>query len=116
MEDALQLFSEALTTLSNSTELVTERLNCRQPDVVSSHGKMMIKEMLSSEFDGKTGRVMFSGSKRAGVNIHLVKWTGERTDFVGVYNTNSHKMKILERLKMSTKEDIILHILVSTIN
>ena len=115
MQDALFLFSSALDNLSNSTDLVAKRLSCNQSEQVSSHGERIKEELLSSETEGNTGTIRFSGKKRDNLKIHLMKWNGKRIDKVGEFNTNSQEMMLSDLLETPGKADVMIHILVSLV-
>ena len=115
MQDALFLFSSALDNLSNSTDLVAERLSCDQSEQVSSHGERIKEELLSSETEGNTGTIRFSGKKLDNLRIHLMKWNGKRIDKVGEFNTNSQEMMMSDLIETPGKPDVMIYVLVSLI-
>ena len=68
MEDSLLVFSSALSSLSMSSDPVSARLSCEEPDSVATHGDNMMEEIVASggREAAKLLDIMFTASQNIG--------------------------------------------------
>ena len=109
LHDSLLLFGSSLSSLSTSSDPVTERLNCSEPDTVSSQGDKMLKHLHRARLEGLTGEISFTDGRRDSVLMNLVMRGEEGRKTVGVFNTGSSDLvldrNILEELEIGNSEE-----------
>eukprot|EP00092_Neocalanus_flemingeri_P016164 GFUD01017495.1.p1 GENE.GFUD01017495.1~~GFUD01017495.1.p1 ORF type:complete len:754 (+),score=290.72 GFUD01017495.1:38-2299(+) len=95
LHDSVLLFGSSLSSLSTSSDPETERLNCSDPDSVSSQGDQMLSHLHSARLEGLTGGISFTDGQRDNLRIHLVR-RGEEGGGkdVGVFNTGSKELTL----------------------
>ena len=91
------LFTSSLSSLSTSSDPVTERLTCSDPGTVSTQGDQMLRHLHMARLEGLTGEISFTDGRRDNLQIHLVR-RGEEDGlgYVGVFGTGRREMELDE--------------------
>ena len=112
------VFTSSLSSLSTSSDPVTERLTCSDPGTVSTQGDQMLKHLHMARLEGLTGEISFTDGRRDNLQIHLVR-RGEEDGlgYVGVFGTGRGEIELDEdfREELDTEvEKVNVYIMVST--
>ena len=112
------LFGSSLSSLSTSSDPETERLNCSDPDSVSSQGDQMLSHLHSARMEGLTGGISFTDGRRDNLRIHLVRRGEDGVQNVGAFSTGSRELKLngdfMEEIKMEGGgEKVEVYVMVS---
>ena len=100
LKDSVLLFASALESLANSSDPVSERLTCSDPESVSSQGDLMLQHLHSSRLEGLTRQISFTDGRRDDLRIHLVsREEGVELEIVGELSTGSREFKLEEDIR-----------------
>ena len=113
LKDSVLLFASALESLANSSDPVSERLTCSDPESVSSQGDLMLQHLHSSRLEGLTGQISFTDGRRADLRMHLVR-RGEGLELVGELSTGSWEIQLKGDIKLhSGLKNLNIYVIVS---
>ena len=116
LHDSVLLFASALSSLSNSSDPVMERLTCSDTDSVSTQGEEMLRHLHSARLDGLTGEISFIDGERHNIQIQLVKRGEDGLKNIGLFKTKKKHLELDSEIMEEIGEKFVIVKVVVALN